>query len=426
MASKTPVVLSVVGHNKRDPNGIFLLDKLLTEQIHTLRPDVTMLHLVLDSHEKVQNQANMIGFKKPLGLPDAISPCKDWLNFYVQSFYPHLSDLDHRVTHILAYAPEFIWGAINVKKYLFPRAKLMLMVHEQVNAEDGDPGKLLLEWTKFTDVIVSLGKSTYDDVEAILYGLDKSFENHKKLCYMPTPPQRFIDHGPRAKPPQTSSPVIVILAGDILTQEKQKMNLKGIVIAISRVAEDMKKASVYNKIAIKILGVPKAEKDKVNNELQPSVNSYVRIDYLEATSLDAVEVQLKMCQMCILPLGCSTYAFGLEMMVPVTYGVPTLVPDSASIINDMTSEIIQPSDHRHLNEVVVQVLGARSPKEEEDAWKTKILSTLVDIDQVQTSATALRNAIINSECLKTTSRKFIDLIGKYNGSTKLILSNETM
>ncbi|XP_070546520.1 uncharacterized protein [Ptychodera flava] len=260
-------------------------------------------------------------------------PNINWL-MYHYSHFPDLQKLQN-IKYVVGYAPKTGWAAIDIRKKLFPAAKLVLINHvcqEQncllVKDEFSELEQDMLQMASQADLLFSIGPHLYDHFKsayrAVIDGRKLSDIPHKEI--LPKPAQVYFDNESQGNTEVLESGHSILTYGQLNTGKALK-RCDSIAASIGSAVEKHKDF-LRKPPKWKIHGVSKqaykATKRFLDKKLENGMITSHK-HYSAGTLLQALQ-QSDLC----LPPSCYTeYSFeGLEAMAA---GLPTTVQDDSHI-----------------------------------------------------------------------------------------------
>ena len=385
---KSPVLLSVCGWQESHSHNVSFVNYMQSEQIYSQLTDVQIYQVVLDLDRTIsqEGKGSVIGSVPPLGFPTAKKPKRKWLNNYAASFYNHLPSRNLAVTHIVAHAPYFAWGAIEIKRLFYNNAKLVLVMHEYSDCDNTEDEDELEKWAKDAHKIVAIGDPTYQDLRSHLIDYE-----HKLVCYHPVAPTVYSNiHW--TSPHGTKTVVILDSPKEMSsTEDSSDFNVDMAISALSESASILRKTSVLRaKLKVYLFSSCSKEKyTKINN---------IDVKVHDISSADKLVKMLKTATLCILPLHCGLWSFCVKALIPLSMGIPTLVTASAGVIHML--EAICKAEKRplgqYLRDVVVDVASVKDSKEEMEAWREAITKKLTTEESAIETARIVKTLVCDN------------------------------
>ncbi|XP_070543758.1 uncharacterized protein [Ptychodera flava] len=326
-------------------------------------------------------------------------PKLEWLLNH-EIYYPDLREVEN-VQYVIGYAPKTGRAAADIRRKLFPGAKLVLINHArpETNCLQAEEHGLLefeekmLQMASEADILFSIGPCIYDYFEnayrAEVQGRDLSDIPHEEI--LPRPDKCFWEKKPREKPVTQHH---ILTCGQMDTQNAIE-GCKSIAASIG-IAANRRKEHYSSHPEWKIQGVSeKAGKTEQKILADASESPYVYPKLQSGHSAKSLLTSLQQSHLC-LPSPCYwDYSFyGLEAM---TFGLPTSVHDDSHLAHFVM---------KHL-EMCVDFCVIRNC---EVNLSKKIIKHLEKTPDSFKKAKAVKKALIDCEAITESFAKFASLL----------------
>ncbi|XP_070557800.1 uncharacterized protein [Ptychodera flava] len=326
-------------------------------------------------------------------------PKLEWL-LYHEICYPDLQKLED-VQYVVGYAPKTGRAAADIRRKLFPGAKLVLINHacpelNYLQAEEyglSEFEEKMLQMASEADILFSIGPCIYDFFQnayrAEVQGRDLSDIPHEEI--LPRPDRCFWVKDPKMRPVARHH---ILTYGQMDTQMAIE-GCKSIAASVGTVANH-RKAHYSSHPDWKIQGVSKkAGKTEQKILVDASESPYVYPKLQPGHSAKSLLTSLQQSHLC-LPSPCYwDYSFyGMEAM---TFGLPTSVHDDSHLAHFVMKHL-----EMHVDYCVVRI--------GEENLSKKISKHLEETPMAFKKAKALKTALTECEAITESFAKFASLL----------------
>ncbi|XP_070547427.1 uncharacterized protein [Ptychodera flava] len=291
---------------------------------HNLKAFATILGDSVDEDQKAD--AGEVGITLIAGKrSELIDPRDDpvdkrWL-IYHKSYYTALKDLKN-INYVLGYAPFTAAAAADIRRSLFPQAKLY-----QINAVNPrycadltseEQENEMLKIAEEADAVVSVGPSTYDYFE----NKYRAINGVSHIELLPRAGEYFYKH--KFSMPENIRQLEILSFGGICARSVKAISDYGqLAVSLDEIAPSLRQFGIRD-INWNVIGIPKKDDGYVRNYLEEKMKGkLVKMRaFPECSPTDLVR-RLKQCHLCLLPQSNINYGFmGLES---IAVGVPTFL-----------------------------------------------------------------------------------------------------
>ena len=180
-----------------DSYGMSLNTASLVQNLRLADPEAKKIRItcaILQEEGKISEDQRKVAEEYKVVLKGALQPRGKsrkpklkWLDEDVVKYYHYILK-KQSFDYIIGHAPYLANGCGNLKSICRNDPKLILMMHDLPKTTDGDTDDDVLDtWLSDVDIIFSIGKPIYDEIEAQIRGLDKDERPDHKL-YIPLYP----------------------------------------------------------------------------------------------------------------------------------------------------------------------------------------------------------------------------------------------
>ncbi|XP_070549199.1 uncharacterized protein [Ptychodera flava] len=336
-------------------------------------------------------------------------PKVEWLINH-ESYFPDLGKLEN-IKYVVGYLPKTGWAAVDIRKKLFPSAKLVLINHvcqEQncllVKDEFSEFEQEMLQMASHADMVFSIGPHLYGHFKsayrAVVQGRKLYDIPHKEI--LPKPRQQCFDNERPETEIEIDAPNILTY-GQLNTEEALK-RCDSIAASIGSAANTHR--DLGNKpIKWKIYGVSEQAYKATKNFLVEKLQSgHVMPKPYKQYSADSLLQSLQQSDLCLPPSCYTDYSFeGLEAMAA---GLPTTVQDDSHI-----AAMIERHFEEHKDYCVV--------RNETDKLTSKINENLTKNSVAVQNAKWLKEDLAKSEAVTESLAKFASSLTDEDGKTDM-------
>ncbi|XP_070570837.1 centromere-associated protein E-like [Ptychodera flava] len=323
----------------------------------------------------------------------------EWLLNH-EIYYPDLREVEN-VQYVIGYAPKTGRAAADIRRKLFPGAKLVLINHARpeancLQAEEHGLSEFeekMLQMASEADILFSIGPYIHDYFEnayrAEVQGRDLSGIPHEEI--LPRPDTCFWVKKPKEKPVAQHH---ILSCGQMDTQNAIE-RCKSIAASIGTVA-NRRKEHYSSHPEWKIQGVSKkAGKTEQKILADASESPYVYPKLKPGHSIKSLLTSLQQSHLC-LPSPCywDYSLYGLEAM---TFGLPTSVHDDSHLAHFVMKHLEMCADYCVIRDCEVNL-------------SKKILEHLEKTSDSFKKANALKAALTKCEAITESFAKFASLL----------------
>ena len=152
------------------------------------------------------SSVTLIGCRRSLGCEER--PSDAWLNFTPHCFFRDLPLAVPLPEVIIAHAPDFVWGALNIQQAFYPNSKIVLFNHSCPANPSRAVKQNICQWAARASVVISLDAETYGQYEEIYQGAQQTEVKHKlveiadlSLDLLTSNNHQVLPPSPRVSPP---------------------------------------------------------------------------------------------------------------------------------------------------------------------------------------------------------------------------------
>ncbi len=413
--------LSVVFMSPRwqcDGYGIATITRSLINDLYNTDPEGEGLKLtcmVLEEDGKISQKdrddaekynVTLAGVKLPKGTKGTVLDL-GWLN--IHPVHWHITEMQN-IDVVIGHIPYIAHGPENLKELCKQQGivpQVGLVVHSFPQDDDGDiDDKLLIEWLKGADFILSVGKGIKMEIDGYL----DCFEDIKKPgheLYLPGCSLDLLKLVRKSRAEPVKGPQIVTM----ITGEHKDLKVKGLdfKLAIGATAKATSKIleqsrNLNNQVSVNFtsVGASADEKDswKQNfDEITDDISKKdKRLKFTHKTMQDEEEFRniLKRSDLCILPLHKDAKLFGIEALMAAYVGVPLLVGRNAGIA-DLLYPI--PAD-----DSMIEARGAFW--QDVENWMSKITKKIMNVSESEEDAKTIKKYLLEETSIEASHQKF--------------------
>ncbi|XP_070549872.1 uncharacterized protein [Ptychodera flava] len=275
-----------------------------------------------------------------------------WLMNY-QCYYPELKTLTN-IRYVIGYAPKTGRAAAEIKKNLFPDAKLVLINHRYTDL-DGN----MLELASEADILFSIGPKLHEDLNNAYRGgydeISLTEIPHEEILPKPSELNKKC-----AKLSKTTNRRYVLTYPWKMESEEQLSRCEKITAAITSVV-NREKGFFHTPLKWTIFGSTKEKENEIISHLAMKLKQgCIKPTFVKGSSRDEIRTGLKQSHICLITAWDEEYGFdGLEAMA---LGVPFLAPDHEQIAEfirkhfDLCFEHCVVRNNENWGEKILQVL----------------------------------------------------------------------
>ncbi|XP_070545709.1 uncharacterized protein [Ptychodera flava] len=341
-------------------------------------------------------------------------PKVEWLVNH-ESYFPDLGKLEN-IKYVVGYSPKTGWAAIDIRKKLFPDAKLVLINHAcqeknclLVKSEFSELEQEMLYMASHADLLFSIGPITYDNFKRAYrteIGGRKLYDiPHKEI--LPKPRQQYFDNEKPETEIETDGHSILTY-GQLNTEEALK-RCDSIAASIGSAANKYKEFGKKS-LEWKIHGVTEQAYKKTKSFLLKKLHSsHAMPKPYKHDSEDTLLQSIQQSDLCLPPSCYTDYSFeGLEAMAA---GLPTTVQDDSHIAG-----MIDRHFKYHKDYCVV--------RKESHELNCKIKNLTENNIAIQ-NAKQVKEALAKNEAMTESLAKFASLLTDKDAETQKSDNNDT-